>query len=238
MELSAKIRKSKGKQNKSLRNKGLIPAVVFGKDLTPTNIQIPSLEFTSIYSQAGESTLIDLKIANKDPLKVLISEVQRNPVSGLPIHANFQKVDLTQKITATVPINFIGSSDVINSGEGILLSLLDGVEVESLPADLPKELQVDISQLKEVGDALQIRNIKVDKSKIEIKAGPEDLICKIDYAEQIEEAEEEITEEEAVQAVEATEELSDEERKSRDAEKAETQKETESTVKEEKVKKE
>jgi len=233
MELSARLRKRSGKQNKSLRREGLLPSVVFGKDISPLNISVNQNDFVKVFKETGESTLIDLKIAEDEPIKVLISEVQRNPITNSPIHANFQKVDLKEKVTAEIPIKVVGTSEFIESGEGILLNLINEVEVECLPMDLPKELTIDISNLNNIGDSLQVKDIKIDQEKIEFKVDPEELVCKIDYAEQIEEEEEEVSEEELIEGVEATEELSDEERQRRDAEKSEAQKDKEEVKEEE-----
>ena len=205
MEIIAKPREILGKKVKKLRREGVVPAVVFGQGKESVSLSIDEKELLQAYAEAGESTLVDLAIEGQAPRKVLISEIQYHPLSDRPLHVNFHEVNLKEKITTTIPIKVIGESALVKSGEGIILTLLDEVEVECLPTDLPSEFTIDISHLNEVGQSIAIKDLTVDASKVEISADPEDLILKIDYAQMAEE-EEEVDEAEAVGQVEATEE--------------------------------
>lgn len=192
-----------------MRQQGLLPAVVFGKDTESLPIILDQKEFEKVYKEAGESTLIDVEITNDDGRqakglqlhKVLISEVDLDPVSDKIIHANLQAVKLTEKTTATVPLEIVGESPIVKSGEGMLLTLLDEVEVEALPQDLPAKIEVDVSKLTAIDQGIAIKDLPVDRTKVEIQQEPEDLVVKIDHAEM---AEEEPEEEVSVEAVEVT----------------------------------
>ena len=103
----------------------------------------------------------------------------------------------------------MGESPIVKSGEGMLLTLLDEVEVDALPQDLPPELKLDISGLTEIDQSLSVKDLSVDRSKVEIKQSAEDLVVKVEHAEMAEEEEEE--EEVSVEGVEVTTEKKEEE---------------------------
>ena len=182
---------------------------MYGAGVESTPLTINTLNFIKVFREAGETGLVDLKF-NDSNEKVLIKEVQVHPVTLSPIHVSFHKVDLTEKIKANIPIEIVGEeeSPIVKSGEGLILALLNEIEVEALPADLPHAFEVDVSHLKELDQAVTVGELNYDKEKVEIvSAEDEDLVAKVDYAEMEEiEEEEELTEEELVEGVEATEE--------------------------------
>jgi len=226
MEIVAKERSVEGKKVKNLRKEGVIPAVLFGKDVKPVSLSLESKAFNKVYEDAGETALVDLIIDKKSPIKVLLTNVQTNPISNQIIHASLHKVKLTEKITAKIPIEIVGETDIVKSGEGIILHLLNELEVECLPTDLPQDILVDISKLVKIDDFIAVKDLPLDRNKIEIKADPEELVVKIDYAKQQEQEEEEapVSEVEQIAKVEATKELSEEEKAKREAEKKEEKK--------------
>ena len=191
----------------------MLPAVIFGKESGSIPITLKNGEFLKVYEEAGESALIDIQIDNgrgQAPQlhKVLVTEVGIHPVSDEILHVNFHAVSLTEKATATIPIEVVGESLIVKSGEGMLLTLLDEVEVEALPQDLPPELKLDISGLKEIDQSLSVKDLQVDREKVEIKQDAEDLVVKVEHAEMAEEEEEE---EVSVEGVEVTTEKEEEE---------------------------
>ena len=202
MELKAEKRKILGKKVEKLRQQGLLPAVVFGKEAGSIPITLDHKEFLKVYEEAGESALVDVHLPKADkPIKVLITEVDIHPVSDEILHANLHAVRLTEKATATIPIEITGESPIVKSGEGMLLTLLDEVEVEALPQDLPPEIKLDISGLTEIDQSLAVKDLPIDHTKVEIKQDAEDLVVKVEHAEMAEEeeAEEEVSIEEAVE---------------------------------------
>lgn len=190
MKLDAKKREIVGKQVKKLRRQGRLPAVVYSKKIGSVPISLDQKAFLKTYKEAGESTLIDLKIEDGKTYKTLVSEIQIDPVSDKILHANLQQIDLKEKLTTAVPIETVGESPAVKSGVGILLTLMDEIEIECLPTDLPSEIKVDISNLKEIGQGIQVKDLPVDRSKVELKADPEELVLKIEHAEMKEEKEE------------------------------------------------
>ncbi|MFH1896306.1 MAG: 50S ribosomal protein L25 [bacterium] len=212
MELNTALRTIEGKKVKRLRLQGIIPLGLYGKEGVK-NLQTSLDRFRRAYQEAGESTLVDLKIEGKGSEKVLLDKPQYHPVTGEPIHATLRQVDLAQKIKTRVPLEFTGEPEVVKNGVGILLTLIDEIEIECLPGDLLSVITVDTAQLKEVGDTIVIGDLKVDREKLAIELAEDEPVAKIDFAQMEEEKEEEeaVSEEEAVAKVEATEEKKEEE---------------------------
>jgi len=222
MEILAEKREKLGKQSKKLLVDRKMPAVVYGSGLESTSLTIDINTFSKIYRQAGETGLIDLKFGDSSE-KVLVREVQLHPVTLLPTHASFFKVNLKEKTSANIPVEVIGEeiSPVVKSGEGLVLLLMNEIEVEALPMNLPHSFVVDVSGLKEIGAGLKVMDLEFDREKVElVNAEEEDLVVKIDHAEMEEEPEEELTEAELIEGVEATEETTEEGEEGEDGEAA------------------
>lgn len=206
MSLNAEERKVLGKKVKALRKRGSLPGHVFGKGVDGENVLLSTKDFLKIFHQAGETGLIDLKIGSEKVRPVLIREVQHDPVTNQPIHIDFYQVNLTQKVTVAVPIVQIGDSpEAVNLGEAIVLQTLNEIEVESLPADLPEKIEVDITPLKAIDDAVSLGQLSYDRKKITISADPAEIVVKLAPAvsAQMEKLMEEQAQEQAAQAAEA-----------------------------------
>ncbi|MBI2003739.1 MAG: 50S ribosomal protein L25 [Parcubacteria group bacterium] len=176
IELQAEIRESVGKSLNSLRKEGFLPSVVYGRNFKPIAIQTKYKDFEKIFKKAGESTLINLKIGDKEEPTV-IKDIQKDPVSDQIIHADFYKVNLSEKIKANIPVVVKGESEAVKAG-GILVKTVNELEVEALPQDLPHELEIDISRLQNFGDHIQIKDISVS-DRVKIEANPEDIVALI-----------------------------------------------------------
>ncbi len=213
MEITAEKRTALGKQNKKLRKDRKVPAVMYGKGLDPINLTVGIVEFIKVFKEAGESTLIDLVVAGKKE-PVLVDEIQVHPVTGSPIHVNFHKVNLKEKIKANVPVEIINEeiNPFVKSGEGLILTLINEVEVEALPTDLPHKFEIDVAGLG-LGHGITVAELSFDKTKVEVVSlGEDEMIVKLD-AGRMEEVAEEVakSEEELIAGVEATKEKKEEE---------------------------
>lgn len=168
IELEAQKRQLTGKSVKSLRKDGFLPSVIYGHNFEAKPIQIKYKDFEKVFKKAGESSLINLKIDDtKEP--AVIKDIQKDPFTGKIIHADFYKVSLKEKIKAKVPLVMTGESEAVKNG-GVLVKTMNELEVEALPQDLPHELQVDISGLRNFGDHVLIKDIAVsDKVKLQAK---------------------------------------------------------------------
>lgn len=223
LTLEAKTRTALGKQVKQLREKNKVPAVIYGHGLKSQAIEVGYLTFQKIYEKAGESTLIDLAIDNQKPVKVLIQEVQFNPVEDKYLHIDFYQVKMTEKITAEIPLKFIGESSAVKEMGGILVKNLDKLKIECLPDKLIHKLEVDISSLKNFEDAIHVQSIKVPEG-ITVLDKPDETIALIEAPrseEELkaldEEVEAEIPEEEKAKEGEEKEEGTPEEEQGAEA---------------------
>ena len=182
--LKAQKRKIFGRRVKSLRNQGLLPANIYGKKIKSEAVQVVNADFLKAYEEAGETVLIELRLngdSNQAVKKmVLIHNVQVDPVSDSPVHADFLQVNLKEKVTASVPIEVVGESPAEKVGKGTAVQQIDEVEVEALPTDLPEKFVVDISGLTEVDQAILIKDLNVDTKKVDVKLDREQIVVKVE----------------------------------------------------------
>ena len=196
IELEAQKRELVGKSQNSLRREGFLPSVIYGHNFESIPIQIKYSDFEKVFKKAGESTLINLKIEGSEE-PAIIKDIQKDPVSDKVIHADFYKVNLKEKIKAKIPLVLIGESEAVKAG-GVLIKTLSELEVEALPQDLPHELQIDISSLKNFGDHISVKDISLS-DKVKIEVNPEDIVALV------QEPKEEVIEEAAAPSVEEVE---------------------------------
>lgn len=182
MELIAKIREKTGKKAKVLRQQGITPAILCRKGKQSISIEINSGDFLKIYNEAGETGVIQLKIMDGDkqekPKNVLISEFARNPLSGDIIHVDFQEIRMDEKLTASVPLVFIGESLLIKGEGGTLVRNIKEVEVKALAKDLPRHIEVDISKLETFESRIHISDLSVSDS-VQILADQNETVALI-----------------------------------------------------------
>ncbi len=176
-QIKADKRTVLGRKVKNLRKDGLMPATVYGHKFESLSIQFKTVELEKIYNEAGESGLVELLIG-EEKLPVLFRNPQYSPVWGNILHIDCYKVNLKEKITAFVPIEFIGESQAVKDGN-MLVEVTNEIEVEALPTDLPENVIVDISILNAVGDTITVGDIKLG-DKVEMVTLPEQVIAKIE----------------------------------------------------------
>jgi len=162
IELTVERRNLLGKKSKRLLEVGYVPGVIYGHVGSSIPIQVSRKDLKEIIKKAGFSRLINLKIKGEStPHLVLLKDLQRDPITHKVRHVDFYEVAAEEKITAEVPLVFKGESPVVASGVGVLIYSMETLEVECLPADLPPEIEVDLSVLKEIDDAILVRDIKL-----------------------------------------------------------------------------
>ncbi|OGY22476.1 MAG: hypothetical protein A2126_04695 [Candidatus Woykebacteria bacterium GWB1_45_5] len=200
LKLALEPRSVLGKKVKSLRGQGVLPANLFGKDIKSIALQIPEKDFRKVFKEAGETGLLELTVKNQ-LYPALIHHTQRDPLTGKIIHVDLHKVNLKEKIITMVPIKLTSESEAEKSGVGLILQTLNELEVESLPADIPHEITLDISNLTEVGQTIHVKDLKVNREKIEVKNDPEEVVVSVQTAEMKEEVVEEAPAPEEVEAI-------------------------------------
>jgi len=191
-EIKAQIRTLLGKKVKKIRKEGFIPATIYAKGMESISIQIDSKEFTKLFSEVGESAVVEL-LVDEVKYPVLFKNPQYDPITGDYIHIDCHKVNLKEKIKASIAVELIGESDAVKAGN-ILVEVTDEIEVEALPNDLPENFTIDLATLTEVDQMITVADLKVDKSKVEILTPEDTVIVKIE-APRVEEVVEEATEE-------------------------------------------
>jgi large subunit ribosomal protein L25 len=145
-----------------LRAAGSVPAVLYGPKRTATSIAVGAAEFEKKVSHLAGSHLIRLLSTADTELNdrmVLVREIQRHPVTGAALHADFYEVDLTERLAVSVPLRFVGKAEGVVTG-GILQPVLREIEVECLPTEIPEFLEVDVTHLG-IHDAVHARELKL-----------------------------------------------------------------------------
>lgn len=167
-----------GKHNAKLRTDGLIPAVVYGQGSDSLSIEMPAGVFEKLFSQVGESTLIDLIVDEQAPAVVLVREVQRDPVRDTINHVDFYRVNMKKPIRVTVPIVYTGEAPAVKEHGGVLVRAIDHVTVQCLPADLVHEVVVDLSILATIDDTIRLGTL-VRAHGITIDGDPEAVVVTV-----------------------------------------------------------
>ena len=161
---------------RKLRVQGKVPAVIYGRGMETTSIQLNRRELaTALNSDAGMNVLLDLHIEGKGTL-ALTRELQRDPVRGTLLHADFVRVDRTQAVEVEVPIHVVGNSPGVNEG-GVLENPLFTVHVKCLPTEVPEFVAADVSGLA-IGDSLRVSDLATLAS-FEILTDPEAVVASV-----------------------------------------------------------
>jgi large subunit ribosomal protein L25 len=167
--LAAEIREGTGKgKARKLRARGLIPAIFYGSRSKTIPLVIDSKDFArSLQTEAGENVLIDLDIRKGDQPErkvVMVKDIQIDPLQRAILHTDFYEVAMDEMVTVEVPIHLVGKPEGTKMG-GILEQIRRVIEIQCLPGDIPKSVDVDVSSLK-IGDSIHVQEISVEKARI------------------------------------------------------------------------
>ena len=176
--LEAEPRTVLGKKVKLLRAQGLVPANVYGHGRESIPLQLPEKLVVQRVARASRSMLFSLVLNGGEPTNVLVKEVQRHPTSGKVLHVDFYAVRMTEKLKATVPLHFVGEAPAVKQFDGTMLHNLTAVDVESLPADLPQAIEVDVSGLETLDDAIHARDLRVPTG-VEVLTEADEVVAKV-----------------------------------------------------------
>ena len=175
--LNVKPRTIFGKKLKQLRRQGQIAANIFGQEFKSQPVAVDFKEFIKIYRQAKETGVVYLQL-DKDEIPVLTQNIQRHPVKDTILHVDFRKVDLTKKIETAVPIKIIGSSEAVTQKGGVLLTQMNELMIEARPEDLPPQIEIDISILKDINQEIKVADL-TKNSRYTVKDAPEKVIVSV-----------------------------------------------------------
>lgn len=190
--IQANKRKVTGKKVKVLRREGKLPAVIYGHATDPISIVLDTREASKTLAKASSSTLVTIDLEGKE-YPAIVREKQLDFIRNSLIHVDFLAVSMTEKITASVGIQFVGDSPAAKDFGAVLVTGLTEIEVECLPADLPEDYVVDVSSLAEIGDGIYVKDLDTSE-KVEILSNIEDMIV-VSTAPKVEEIVEEVEEE-------------------------------------------
>ncbi|PIS08878.1 50S ribosomal protein L25 [Candidatus Beckwithbacteria bacterium CG10_big_fil_rev_8_21_14_0_10_34_10] len=168
LNLKVNIRKVLGRKVKKLRAESQLPANIYGKGLKSQAVAVSLKDLLAIYKKAGETNIVELSLDKETKTRpVLIHRLQKDPVTDEPLHADFRQVDLKAKVQINIPVELIGEAPAVTKG-GVLVLLMDEIEVEALPADLPDKFKIDISKIEEIGQGIALKDLKIDQIKVKI----------------------------------------------------------------------
>ena len=181
-----------GKATKRLRKSGIIPANISGHKEESQAVQVEALAFEALKRAHAATSIITLRLSGSNRVQTaLVRRVQRDPRSGKILHIDFSRVSLRERITMKVPLHFVGEAPGVKIEGGVLLHLLDALEVECTASDIVDYIEVDISSLAEIDSILHAADVRLPANYTLI-TDPNEGIAKIaaTRAEKAEEAEE------------------------------------------------
>lgn len=165
---------------KILRQRHYITAELYGTQKENLHLCLAYQAFRKIFKKAGESTIINLVVGGSESEPVLIHQVDYDPCTNNFQHVDLRRVDLSKKISARVAIRLTGVAPAVKNLGGILTQAKSEVEVKCLPADLVKEIKLDVQGLTELNSALHIADLPLERSKFELSERAETLVCRVE----------------------------------------------------------
>ncbi len=196
IELKGEERKIFKKKTQSIRDEGNVPASIYGLNGN-FSITLNKKVFVKTFKEAKYTGVIKIDIEGKEH-NVLVQEIQKHPVTDEILNVSFHEISLTQKVKAEVPFEFVGEAPAVKTYQGVVLENLHEIEVECLPTHIPKNIEIDISNLNEIGDNVLLKDIKLPHGVEFTAEEEEDLETAIvtiapPAAEEVEETEEEVS---------------------------------------------
>ncbi len=222
--LEAKKRETFGRKMRREIEVNLIPAVLYGPNVQNMPLFVNGKEFEKILDKAGESSLINLTLdGKKDKFLVLIHDIKRDSLSSRAVHVDFYQPDLEKKVTTHLPLILEGESPAVKDFQGTIVQNISEVEIKALPMNLPRDIRISIEKLKNLEDAIRVKDLVVPRG-VEILKNQEEIVVSVAHPTKVEEElakplEEEMKEPELVRKKDKEEEIEDdlgEENKSKD----------------------
>lgn len=189
IELTAQTREARGKQVKAVRAEGNVPAVIYGHGVDSQALSVSLRSLTKVFGEAGSNKMVALSVDDGKPYNVMIQDIQTDSRNGQIVHADFYKVKMNEKIKAEIPLHFVGESTAVYKLEGSLIQGLTTVEVESLPANLPENIEVDIAVLDDFDKTIHVSDLQIP-ANVELLTEETELVAKVEPPRSDEELEE------------------------------------------------
>ena len=209
VELQIASREITGKATKRLRKVGIIPANIFGHKEPSQAVQVDAVSFERLQRSHGARGIIGLRMDGSGGVQTaLVRHIQRDPRSGKVIHVDFFRVSLRERLNVKIPLRFVGEAPAVKTEGGVLLHLLDALEVECEAGDIPEYVEVDVTPLTEIDALLHAEDVPLP-AKFTLITDPKEGVAKVaatraELAEEAEEAAAAAPEEQATQATQET----------------------------------
>ncbi len=163
--LEVSDRSLRKKKVEKLRRQGLIPGIIHGKDFEPLHVQVDERAFEQVYKKSRGTSLVNLKLDGKT-IQVLIHTIQKDKLSHTVRHVEFLKIDLNRQVTVDVPLAFVGESIGEKEGKGKVTHEETSISLKCSPANIPHEIVVDISVIKDKHDVIHASDLKLPEGVI------------------------------------------------------------------------
>jgi large subunit ribosomal protein L25 len=162
-----------------LRNKGILPANLYGRGIDSTSLQLQYVDGRNLLNLHGRNNLFEVQVSGETEVRpVVVRDVSIDPVTRKILHIDFFQVDLQRTIQADVPLNMIGTSLGVSMYGGVLVQAIDRITIEALPADMPEGIDVDISALEELDSQLFVRDLTISEL-VTVLASPDTLVSAV-----------------------------------------------------------
>lgn len=176
-ELKVITRDTLGKKVRFLRRKGLTPANLYGPNIESIPLQVETTLLKRLIARVGRNALVTLMVDGK-PRVVMIRDIQQNPLTDDLLHVGFFQVEMTHRVKTEVPLLFLGDAPAAKSSRVMLLQNLTALQVEALPGELPRNIEVDLSGLEEIGQTIHVRDIPVSDT-LEVLNDPDQVVVRV-----------------------------------------------------------
>lgn len=181
MDLTVQNREKFGKAAKALRQSGLVTAELYGRGIKNAHLSVTLKDFQKVFKEAGANTVVnlifgkDLPAGRRENVPALIHEVARNYLTNEIENVDFYQVRMDEAIKASVPLEFTGEAPAIKEKGAVLNKAVSGVEVEALPADLPRRINVNLAALQDLNQSIYVKDLVIP-AKVKILLDPETVI--------------------------------------------------------------
>jgi large subunit ribosomal protein L25 len=169
-----------GNRSRRLREQGLVPAVVYGRDMVPVAARVNASELKGFIKHSGRNAVFNTEFAEEHDLSLLIKDIQYDPVNKEIIHLDFQKVNQEERVMVEVPVRITGSEFVQRTGN-IVMHQMDSIKVECLPRDIPRYVEADVAGLQP-GHSVTAGDLKFT-DRISLITKPGDIIVTVNGRE-------------------------------------------------------
>ena len=168
-----------GKKVKALRRDGFVPVHYYGRGIESLSLQAAGVTLRKVVTEAGANIPVEVVVEGSAESDIcFVREVQWHPVNGSLLHVDFMHVDVTERVTAEVPVVLTGQSEAVRELGGVLIQPFQTLPVDALPLNMPESIIVDITPLEMFGDAVRVGDLEVEEG-IEILRDDDDLLVTV-----------------------------------------------------------